>query len=50
MELVLGPHQGRLTWEQIYEGWESDEYQYYWRDLTLETVSKRAWPHAERQT
>jgi ectoine hydroxylase-related dioxygenase (phytanoyl-CoA dioxygenase family) len=37
-EGVLEPHFGRLTWAEIYEGWESDEYQYYWRDLDYEVV------------
>jgi hypothetical protein len=32
-DLVLQPHFARLTWEEIYAGWESDEHQYYWRDL-----------------
>ena len=31
MEKNLGVHQGRLSWEQVYAGWESDEHQYYWR-------------------
>jgi ectoine hydroxylase-related dioxygenase (phytanoyl-CoA dioxygenase family) len=29
----LEPHFGRLTWEEVYAGWDSDRYQYYWRDL-----------------
>jgi hypothetical protein len=33
------PHFNRLTWEQIYAGWRSPRYQYYWRDLPLRTVS-----------
>ncbi|WP_395094610.1 phytanoyl-CoA dioxygenase family protein [Armatimonas sp.] len=33
-EKSLLPHCG-LTWKQIYEGWESDELQYYWRKLPL---------------
>ena len=28
----LEPHFGRLSWEQIYQGWRSTQYQYYWRD------------------
>jgi ectoine hydroxylase-related dioxygenase (phytanoyl-CoA dioxygenase family) len=32
-DLVLEPHFRRLTWEEIYAGWESEEHQYYWRDL-----------------
>lgn len=33
----LLPHQGRLTWEQVYAGWQSQRYQYYWKDLPLKT-------------
>jgi len=29
----LEPHFGRLGWEEIYSGWQSREFQYYWRDL-----------------
>ncbi len=34
----LEPHFGELTWEQIYEGWDSTTRQYYWRDLDYEVV------------
>lgn len=37
-DLVLKPHFDRLSWEQIYEGWSSDELKYYWRDLDYEVV------------
>ena len=37
-DLVLKPHFERLTWEDIYEGWQSEEFQYYWRDLDYELV------------
>jgi ectoine hydroxylase-related dioxygenase (phytanoyl-CoA dioxygenase family) len=37
-DLVLEPHFGRLSWEQIYAGWESDELKYYWRDLDFPVV------------
>ena len=37
-DLVLEPHFNRLSWEEIYSGWESDELQYYWRDLDFEVV------------
>lgn len=36
--IVLEPHFGRLGWEEIYAGWGSDEFQYYWRDLNYEVV------------
>ena len=35
---VLEPHFGRLSWEEIYAGWKSEEHQYYWRDLDYEFV------------
>ena len=38
MEKNLVVHGGRLTWEQVYENWESAELQYYWRGNDLETV------------
>ncbi len=31
-ENVLAPHFKRFTWDQIYEGWKSDKYQYFWKD------------------
>lgn len=36
--IVLEPHFGRLTWEDVYRGWRSAEHQYYWRDLEYEVV------------
>jgi ectoine hydroxylase-related dioxygenase (phytanoyl-CoA dioxygenase family) len=38
MEKNLGVHGGRLTWEQVYENWEFDELQYYWKGNERETV------------
>ena len=38
MEKNLRVHGGRLTWEQVYENWESDELQYYWKANEHETV------------
>jgi len=38
-DLVLEPHFGRLSWEDIYEGWESSELKYYWRDLDFPVVA-----------
>ena len=37
-DLVLKPHFERLTWDEIYAGWQSEEFQYYWRDLDYELV------------
>ncbi len=31
----LHPHFRQITWEQVYAGWKSDRYQYYWKDLPL---------------
>lgn len=37
-EQTLHPHFQRLTWAEIYSGWESDRYQYYWREMPLQLV------------
>ena len=37
-EGCLEPHFQRLSWEDVYAGWRSDELQYYWRDLDYEVV------------
>ena len=42
MELVLTPHQGRISWEQVYEGWKSDRHQYHWKKYDLIPVPKQA--------
>ena len=47
MELVLTPHQGRLSWEQVYEGWKSDKYQFHWQNFSLNPVPKQVWPVEE---
>ena len=31
-EGCLQPHFGRVSWEEIYQGWQSTEFQYYWKD------------------
>lgn len=31
----LLPHHGQLTWDDIYAGWKSKRYQYYWRSLPV---------------
>jgi hypothetical protein len=36
----LLPHHGQLTWEEIYAGWQSEQYQYYWRRLPLRAVAE----------
>lgn len=40
MDKVLTPHQGRLSWNEVYRGWKSDRYQYHWRRFDLTPVEK----------
>ena len=42
--IVLEPHFQRLTWDEIYAGWEHTDLQYYWRDLDYEVVPFEAFP------
>ena len=40
-EFMLEPHLNSispLSWEEIYEGWDGEEFQYYWRDKGLEIL------------
>jgi hypothetical protein len=37
-EGCLEPHFGRLSWEDIYAGWERDDLEYYWRDKRFTVV------------
>ena len=37
-DLVLEPHFGRMSWDEIYADWQSDELKYYWRDLDFPVV------------
>jgi hypothetical protein len=37
-EMVLHPHFGRITWDEIYRDWSSDELRYYWKDLEFDVV------------
>lgn len=40
-EQMLTPHgPSGLEWEEVYEGWESDEYQYYWNDFDNPVVAR----------
>jgi len=34
----LLPHFNRFSWDWVYEGWQSKEFQYYWTDFDLELV------------
>ncbi len=39
-ESSLKPHMNWITWEEIYEGWESDDpLKFYWRDLDINMQS-----------
>lgn len=42
----LEPHFGCLDWSEIYAGWESREFQYYWRDKDYELVPWQEDMHA----
>jgi hypothetical protein len=44
MEKVLTPHQGRLSWEEVYKGWKSEKYRFHWRKFSLKPVAKHPWP------
>ncbi len=37
-EMSLKPHMDLMTWDEAYEGWDSEEFKYYWRGLDLEMV------------
>jgi ectoine hydroxylase-related dioxygenase (phytanoyl-CoA dioxygenase family) len=34
-ESCFQPHHAQVGWEEVYAGWKSQQYQYYWRDLPL---------------
>ena len=34
----LLPHFNRMPWDEIYKGWKSRKYQYYWNDFELNRV------------
>ena len=49
-EHMLEPHMALLspiTWEEVYADWESDELQFYWRDLPTKVVPRDT-SYAER--
>lgn len=37
-EQSLKPHFGRLTWDEIYSGWNASDLKYYWRKKDYEVV------------
>ncbi len=38
VEGSLKPHYGTQTWEEIYQGWRTAEFQYYWKKYNLNLV------------
>lgn len=38
VEGSIKPHYGTQTWEEIYQGWKSNRYQYYWTKYNLNLV------------
>jgi hypothetical protein len=45
----LLPHHAQLTWDEIYSGWKSGRYQYYWNDLPLVMASQDPRVHDRRR-
>jgi len=43
-EPCLEPHFRRQTWEQVYAGWSSTRWQYYWKNLDFRVVPFRELP------
>jgi ectoine hydroxylase-related dioxygenase (phytanoyl-CoA dioxygenase family) len=37
-DITLLPHFQRLSWDDIYRGWKSTKYQYYWKSLDYTVV------------
>ena len=48
-EVCLLPHFQRVTWDEVYASWNSDRYQYYWKDLRLRGRAVRRLPGRPRQ-
>ena len=38
IEQSLLPHYGRLSWDEIYSGWDREELRYYWRSRRFSVV------------
>ena len=36
----LDPHFGRLSWDEIYEGWQDPDLQYYWQRMPVTTANR----------
>ena len=45
-EGCLQPHFNRLSWDEIYQDWKSDEFKYYWRDKDYVVVPWNPLLHA----
>ncbi len=43
-DICLHPHFQRVTWEEVYRGWKSDRYQYYWKGLDYQVVPFEDFP------
>lgn len=50
VDFALLPHSTVHTWEEIYRGWKSDRYQYYWRKFDLTTVPREPLPVVDEET
>jgi ectoine hydroxylase-related dioxygenase (phytanoyl-CoA dioxygenase family) len=37
-EGCLKPHFNRVSWEEIYQDWESDRYQFYWKNKDFKVI------------
>lgn len=50
-ESNLLPHTGQITWDEIYEGWTSDELKYYWRrhDLAVTRLDTTYFANRDRE-
>ena len=48
-DLVLEPHFGRFSWDEIYAGWATEEHQYYWRNLDYRMVRFDRGPFEESE-
>jgi hypothetical protein len=44
----LLPHHAQVGWPEVYEGWRSDRYQYYWERLHVRRVGRDAGAEAVR--
>jgi len=45
VESSMQPHYGKLSWEEIYKGWKSTKFQYFWKDFKLNYVPFDRSPH-----